>query len=413
MKLPIQIAILASFFFGASEAAHGLAGHRIINGVEVPAGAFPEVLRVRVENAGCTATLVGPRAILTAGHCARDGATLQFTAGGEEYTAKVFRHPEYVSNDRDVALAISPRIVAGIRPMKLGSDVKVGDPIFLLGYGCTEPGGGGGNDGKLRIGESSVKGFTGNDFISTKEDGGAVCFGDSGGPAYRYIEGKYEMAGINSKGNILDTNYSANLSLPENEKFLLSVAKHHGVEICGLTSDCLEEQGPAPQFKDRVMNISISAGMAFSHNLVSLLETPLNDVIWSLDAEAPNWMVIRKDILSIFPTHDATGTFLLSLTAKNSEGADAMLIRVTIVGSTVPRPTCTLTATPSFVKLGEILVVTMKTQGQVTSAAIDGHDMEAGESLIIDPAAVGVFVVKGQVEGPGGVGTCVTRYAVK
>jgi hypothetical protein len=106
--------------------------------------------------------------------------------------------------------------------------------MTLVGFGCIHPGGGGGNDGKLRVGNTVATGFNNFDVISKKASGAVLCFGDSGGPAY--IDGK--LVAVASKGDIWTTNYHTRLDAPESQSFLASTAKEAGVEICGINADC-------------------------------------------------------------------------------------------------------------------------------------------------------------------------------
>src|ERR1017187_7167549 len=94
--------------------------------------------------------------------------------------------------------------------------LRVGDKIELFGFGCVNPGGSGW-DGRLRHGFAEVTGFTGFDAVS--EHGSALCYGDSGGPAF--MNG--ELVSINSKGDISSTNYTARLDTEESQSFIKSM----------------------------------------------------------------------------------------------------------------------------------------------------------------------------------------------
>ena len=217
---------------------------RIINGTPVAPGSFKEVVDLSFQGAGCSGSLVGPRVVLTAAHCATTGSEGSFTIDGTKYTAKFTTHPAYPGQDMDLSLGLLPAAIEGISPVSIAKDpTAMAEEINVLGYGCTQPGGGGGNDGILRMGATDVTGFTQYDIISKRIGGGALCFGDSGGPAYKLIDGKYYQVGVNSKGNIKDTNYNTNLAIAESKNFLQTFAADNSVDICGVNKDC---SGPAP-----------------------------------------------------------------------------------------------------------------------------------------------------------------------
>lgn len=213
----------------------------LINGNPVQTGAFKFVVRIRTGNAGCTASVVGPRVVATAAHCANTGATSTFSIDGVTYSAKITRHPDYPGVDRDLALGVIDKDVVLTEYGSVANAVdlaKVGDALRLMGYGCTQPGGTGGNDGVLREGMATITGFSGNDIVTGKAGEGALCFGDSGGPSFLQGNGKLINIAQNSKGDIKVRSYLARWDAPTGQSFLVSFAKANSVEICGFTKEC-------------------------------------------------------------------------------------------------------------------------------------------------------------------------------
>jgi hypothetical protein len=219
----------------------------LIGGTPVQPGTYKEVVNIRTGNSGCTATVVGPKAAVTAAHCGANGATSTFKIDGKDYSGKITRSSLYPGRDHDIAVIVLttevPESVVG-KYAHIGGAATQGTELTLLGYGCTQPGGGGGNDGVLRIGKAKVKNFSGFDMVSG--DGAALCFGDSGGPAYVMAGETKHLLGVNSKGNIRDTNYNTRTDVPESRSFLQKVATDNNIEICGINAACGGEPQPPP-----------------------------------------------------------------------------------------------------------------------------------------------------------------------
>jgi len=215
----------------------------IIGGTEVPANdpKYSSIVRIATDGASCTASVVGPKAILTAAHCGKTDAISKFKINGKDYSAKITRSPLYPGIDHDLALGLVTEEMLGVKYESVTTaPVKVSDVVTMYGYGCIQPGGGGGNDGILRFGDSIVTSLSAKDYVAKKPGGAALCFGDSGGPSF--ILGV--QAGVASKGNISDTSYFANLSLTESQDFLKKWAKDNATDICGITKSC---NGPQPE----------------------------------------------------------------------------------------------------------------------------------------------------------------------
>ena len=243
----------------------------LINGAIVDKDHFKEVVAIKIGNTECTATIVGTRAIVTAAHCGKTGDIAKFEYKGAQYEAELTRNPLWPGKDIDVSIGITKADIVDAEPMNIGGEAKAGGVITLLGFGCTAPGAGFApkpkpqqpspdQDGDpedddqaddedewlgatslaadLRMGTSKIVSFSSFDMVSKEASGAALCFGDSGGPALAEVGGTYLLLGINSKGNIKDTNYNLRLDLPESQSFLKETATDKGVEICGINKTC-------------------------------------------------------------------------------------------------------------------------------------------------------------------------------
>lgn len=208
---------------------------------------WPASVYASMGNARCTATVVGEKVLLIAAHCVNNGGSAQFKLfSGETYSAKCEHSPDYRRDSTaDWALCVSGEIIEGIPYEVINQDnqfVKVGDEVLLTGYGCIRRGGGGGNDGIYRIGESTVKQIPGGNNDIVTRGGAALCFGDSGGPAFKYLDKektKRVLISVNSRGDISVTSYLSSIHTDMAKKFFKSFTDKNDVKICGMHSDAM------------------------------------------------------------------------------------------------------------------------------------------------------------------------------
>lgn len=215
----------------------GVINPTLINGEVIDSKERPDIVSIRTGSSGCSASVAGPRVVITASHCGSNFATTVFSTNGKSYKGTFYRSKLYPRQDHDVAVIVTTEDVdLGGKPYtSVGGVAKAGDKIYLYGYGCIKPGGGGA-DGKLRKGDATIKSFSNFDLVSTS--GSALCYGDSVGPDYMLVDGKEVQISVNSKGNIRDTNYTTRLDVEETKKFFEDIIAIHKVEICGVNKVC-------------------------------------------------------------------------------------------------------------------------------------------------------------------------------
>lgn len=287
-KVILGLALFAHAVIGVEEP-------ELIGGTVVDSKDFPASVYASMNNARCSATVIGPRTLLIAAHCVSNGGTASFKANGTSYSSKCTHAREYSGNSTaDWALCLVDKTVAGIVFESLETSdapLKRGDEALLTGHGCINPGGGGGNDGPLRIGHAIVQdvpsGGSSNDVVTQGK--AALCFGDSGGGFYCAEPGsltKRKVCGVNSRGNISDTSYLSAVFTAMAKGFIQDWKSKNSQKICGYDMDpsC---RGSAPQvpieFKlesaDLVLSVVIQVGAPFSEqDAKTALQSALNSL---------------------------------------------------------------------------------------------------------------------------------------
>lgn len=243
-RLILATLCLMPFFLFGSE------GPGLIGGRPANPGEFPEEVYISIGNSRCSATLIGPRTLLTAAHCGSTGQTAEFQIGQAIYRAKLTRSPLYSRDDHDLSLGYVDRFVDGVKFGNIAGEVVEGMSVTLVGYGCVNPGGGGGNDGILRVGTSTVVGFSNYDMVTRSPSGAALCYGDSGGGAFHIVGNLHNVIGVNSKGNIRDTSYITRTDVQDSIDFFKKWATDNNAQVCGINYECGDidpEPSPTPE----------------------------------------------------------------------------------------------------------------------------------------------------------------------
>ncbi len=215
----------------ASLAQRTLGGRRVIGGRPVTPGTFRDCVAVGCTRAwACTGTLIHPRVVITAAHCARCASQVYF---GDDVTsvnparshstsvavANVLRHPDYLrGRNNDVMLLILAKDV-GIPFRKLATKAAIDAATDgrVVGFGNTDPAGRKGYGRKLQVDVPIVsQACTGK--VDGRDDGLAYgcdagfeivagkpllkkdsCTGDSGGPFYIQQATDWLLAGVTSR----------------------------------------------------------------------------------------------------------------------------------------------------------------------------------------------------------------------
>ena len=225
----------------------------LIGGEKVKRDEYPEIIRIRSGNASCSASVVGPRILMTAGHCSKDSGEIEpisenlvyeFQVDQTFYKARCVVHPDYKSQqgDMDMALCKTDSEVK-LRYASVSLDKpRMGDVVTLSGYGCTRRGGGG-RSGVLKTGEALVVKETNEDYFSFHTRGDvALCFGDSGSPAFKRVKNPkkdhHYVLGVNSRADLQELSLMTAVYNYKARKFLKDFEQDQDVKICGVSLNC-------------------------------------------------------------------------------------------------------------------------------------------------------------------------------
>ncbi|TAI67132.1 trypsin-like serine protease [Bradyrhizobium sp. Leo170] len=140
----------------------------------------------------CTATVVGPKAIMTAAHCLDGTTNGEVLINNQTLALKCQSNPKYPADTTaDIAMCGSSGAITApnLKYEVLNTNpatVKVGTSVVLLGYGCLIEGGP--VSDTLYVGSATVKGLPVADNRYEVQGGAKLCGGDSGGAGYVMVD---------------------------------------------------------------------------------------------------------------------------------------------------------------------------------------------------------------------------------
>ena len=199
---------------------------RVIGGARVPATEFLDCVAVGNDSQwGCTGTLIAPKVVLTAGHCA-DFATRIFVGSDVTQPGNIVkvkrrvRHPQYHQGKRnDLMVLILEQKVEGVAPRRFARKAKIdaASDGRVMGFGNTDATGSFGYGQKrfvdVPIASPDCRGQIGgeDDNVTYGCDVGLElvagrpllardsCTGDSGGPFYAQDGNQWLLAAATSR----------------------------------------------------------------------------------------------------------------------------------------------------------------------------------------------------------------------
>lgn len=194
----------------------------------------------------CTATVVAPQVVFTAGHCNSSGTRMTYThrETGEKIGALCKRHPQYsdrtIFNDYAFCKLDHP-VKDGSQMASFKTDMVPTKGFELLMNGYGKP-----NLVNLFWGKSLVSRINGQDIITCSAVN--LGSGDSGGSLMAYVEDKSGathrwIVGVNSRGGGGCSYFNA-IGAPEFLKFAKQYEIDEAVTLCGVSAACDKPEEP-------------------------------------------------------------------------------------------------------------------------------------------------------------------------
>lgn len=207
-------------------------GDAVVGGQQVEPGDWDDAVGIVFFSSfvGCTGTLVGPRVVLTAGHCVIDYPVSHVVVGSKNWATnqgeilevdEVFEYPNSQSSYDIAVLTLSepssydPRTIA--LDCILDKHLEDNAPVQIVGFGATDERGQDSNNTRLnevasRVTDADCDRQTINGVyagcVSSISPGGEIaaggngkdaCFGDSGGPLYLKTDEGDFLVGVTSR----------------------------------------------------------------------------------------------------------------------------------------------------------------------------------------------------------------------
>jgi hypothetical protein len=224
----------------------------ITDGVFLVPSRFPQIVEISqyVRATRCTASLVGPRVLLTAKHCF-EGDRLDkphaVRVGAQRYRSVrivLAAQDPLRASPIDLALIVLDRDVLGVPPLSLARGPQLRDRVLALGYGCVYAQGLGSSvgSGVLRAQVAQVPTdpvFARDQYFLLVGASAAseqpLCAGDSGGPslAYSPLDGGVALVGVHAQ-----TGHDARVDTPVALGYLDEAGRMAGAAICGIHAKC-------------------------------------------------------------------------------------------------------------------------------------------------------------------------------
>jgi hypothetical protein len=384
----------------------------LIGGIKAGADEWKSIITIKTNvSSGCLATVVGPRTFLTAATCSSTGSVGTFVINGKTYSAKIFQSPLYFKEEHSLAVGVTTEDIP-LPPVSVSAQSPTsGTEVMLVGTGCTAAGPA--TDPGLFAAKSLISAIKTRVFNTSASSGPFLCKGDLGSPAFIQTGSGWEMMGVNyrvdvdTSGKITGPNYSARLDGSEHRGVMQKIATDNSVEICGINKTC----GGVTPPNDPTCSLSAAPPTVRLGEAVSLSISTTNALSAKIDG---NNVAVPIGSYTYFPPNLGSQTALGTATSSTGKVATCSA-PYTVVPKNDPggSVSCTLTATPKKLVVGEIVTLEITASAAATNATIDGVKVNVpSDKLAVKVTKKGDLSAVGFVSGAGASANCYADYRV-
>lgn len=290
--------------------------YAIIGGTPVGPDAFGSSVILKTPSGGCSATLIGPKVLVTAASCIADGREMRVSQG--ETKIRCDRHPDYKAlSSSDVALCLLDAEIADLTSERIAvGSAAVFDKVTLVGFGCTKGGGVDGQLGRLNAGEArSTKPPTfEKGFLAVK--GAALCFGDGGGGAYVQSGSGYTLIAVNSASDLREKSLLWPINTPEFIGWAKKWSVQNNAKICGIDEAACRVGGGLSISPEAASTVLAQVALSLTNS-----STSLSAVIATADNTSDNQNDLQR-VTKIQAKKDSTVRELATLVCGDEQNAD-------------------------------------------------------------------------------------------
>ncbi len=281
---------------------------------------------------------------------------------------------------------------------------------MLVGTGCTQAGPA--TDTSLYTAKTVISKLFTRFFDTSAGSGPLLCTEDRGGPALVQSGGVWTLLGVNAavladdEGNIKGPNSSARLDGTEHQDIIKKIANAAGVDVCGVTKNCGTVTPGEPSCQMTAAPPTVRQGEAVVITLKS--ENATKASIDGVDVSVPN------GTRTLSPQKLGSQQALGTVTSAAGKGATCSASYTVIPKGDPGAVSCTLTATPSQVSLGETVTLEITASNAATAASINGRSVKVpSDKLLVAADKKGDFSAVGFVSGGGASANCYAEYRVE
>lgn len=246
----MQILRIARVGAGAASLLFPAMAYAIVGGEPIaPSSAVGSATIVISTGLGqCSATVIGPRVVLTGAHCIERSSEARIVSGNASIRLTCTPHPNYPTNvSADFALCMAEDDLPTAAVAQVNADpgrLTTGKRVTLVGFGCRDANGisklGLLSQGTAVITTVPQQSTNLNDPLYTSTKGATSCFGDGGGGLFDLSAGDQArplLIGVQSRSDLSQVLFAATVGTPAFLNWAGVWSNANGRLICGIDNE--------------------------------------------------------------------------------------------------------------------------------------------------------------------------------